>query len=862
MSAPRKKLSGAAYRKKAKAKSEQGKQFSGKMKNWLQGTTIMSAPAATSQDALQLEFISCNVDVQDEQDISSTMSKPSTSADLRTQYSSCISNEQFGGIKSEFKESESTQSNSDELQEIDMTDPGNWPDMEKITDQQRSFLSNQAELFTENHPENIEFRSTKRDGRHLTSSMWYRTMANNEKVKRSWLIYSKTKNAIFCAPCKIYQKRPTHATTSALCSTGFINWKKAIEKLYEHEASKTHRECMIKWKTRRLQIKLSQVIDQDIERVIEVEKEKWKQILHIAMDAVLYLSTNCLSFRDSHETCGDLIRDYPQPSQGIFLNLISLLAKHNSALKFQLELLQKGQVSYLSHTTQNEIIDVMAKTVRNSILNEIKEAKYYTMLVNCTPDASHTEQMSLIIRYVKRSGDVFEIKESFIDFIEVTGKSEEYVCQQIVDKLSGLDISQCRGQSYDTGANVANTYKRVQARLEETNELTVFIPCLAEPLNLIAVHATSSCLEAINLFGVIQKVYCFFFESTARWDIMKKCIKTNLKGSSQTRWSAKYVAVKGLFNNLPEVVKFLEEFKEISHVPEAKYEAVHLLHAVKDFGFILNLTIWVTILHEINRVDTEIQKEDIILARSIALMDALAEILQEMREYSMEYWTEEAKQVAEKVGVEPISPMKQIVKREYLFDEMCDYESQPVKLSDERKMIFDRIITEIKNRLDSATTLNSTFAFLNGNEMLNMSSDELQKCGAILAQKYNRDLNTAEFCQELLVFKEQAPLSFGDITNSSAFDILQQIYAHNLQDTVPNICIALRIYATLPTTPASCERSLSKLKLIKNYLRTSISQESFSNLAILAIENQIANQISYSKAIDSFAEKKALTVKL
>nr|CAI5851170.1 unnamed protein product [Callosobruchus analis] len=341
--------------------------------------------------------------------------------------------------------------------------------------------------------------------------MWYRTLANCERVKRSWLLFSRTKNSIFCACCKTYQK-VSDTAPSALCSTGFINWKKVSERLAEHEATQIHKECMIKWKTRLQQMKSCQGIDQDLERVVNSEKEKWREILQIVMDAVLYLSTNCLAFRGSNETPSDLITQYPRPSQGNFLNLTSLLAKHNSTLKFQLENLKKGQVSYLSKTIQNEIIEIMAKTVRNGILNDIKEAKYYTIMFDCTPDVSHTEQMSQVIRYVKRNGDVCEIKESFIDFIEVVGKTGQDICQQILEKLAvdDLDIGQCHGQSDDNGSNMASIHKGVQARIAEKNELAEFLPCLADSLNLVGVHSASLCQEAINLFGLIQKVYCFF----------------------------------------------------------------------------------------------------------------------------------------------------------------------------------------------------------------------------------------------------------------------------------------------------------------------------------------------------------------
>ncbi|CAH1113046.1 unnamed protein product [Psylliodes chrysocephalus] len=152
---------------------------------------------------------------------------------------------------------------------------------------------------------------------------------------------------------------------------------------------------------------------------------------------------------------------------------------------------------------------------------------------------------------------------------------------------------------------------------------------------------------------------------------------------SQTRWSAKHVAVKALLNNLPEVVESLEELKQISDAPEAKYEAGSLLNAIKNFKFILNLTIWVNILREINLVNIGIQKQDIILARSVSLMDGLMKTLQKMRENSIEYWIEEAKEVAGKIVVETILPNKRIPRCKKQFDKMCDDESrtlQPVQL--------------------------------------------------------------------------------------------------------------------------------------------------------------------------------------
>ena len=62
----------------------------------------------------------------------------------------------------------------------------------------------------------------------------------------------------------------------------------------------------------------------------------------------------------------------------------------------------------------------------------------------------------------------------------------------------------------------------------------------------------------------------------------------------------------------------------------------------------------------------------------------------------------------------------------------------------------------------------------------------------------------------------------------------------------------------MPVTVASGERSFSKLKLIKTYFQSTISQERLDNLAMLSIENDIAKTIDLENILRLFANKKAL----
>ena len=56
--------------------------------------------------------------------------------------------------------------------------------------------------------------------------------------------------------------------------------------------------------------------------------------------------------------------------------------------------------------------------------------------------------------------------------------------------------------------------------------------------------------------------------------------------------------------------------------------------------------------------------------------------------------------------------------------------------------------------------------------------------------------------------------------------------------TCPDVCMAYMMYMTAPVTVATVERSFSKLKLIKNFLRSFLFQDRLSGLALPSIENE------------------------
>jgi hypothetical protein len=61
---------------------------------------------------------------------------------------------------------------------------------------------------------------------------------------------------------------------------------------------------------------------------------------------------------------------------------------------------------------------------------------------------------------------------------------------------------------------------------------------------------------------------------------------------------------------------------------------------------------------------------------------------------------------------------------------------------------------------------------------------------------------------------------------------------------------------------ASCERSLSKLKVIKTYIQSTMAQERLQGLATLSVEQDLTKDIDLNKLMTSFTKMKLREIKL
>ena len=191
----------------------------------------------------------------------------------------------------------------------------------------------------------------------------------------------------------------------------------------------------------------------------------------------------------------------------------------------------RQQVHYLLPKSQNEFIKECSEKVLAKIKLEISDAKYYAVILDSTPDASHM------------------------------------LARNALKQLN--EWNDCRGQGYDNGSNMSGIHNGVQAVvMRRDNEAALYSPCACHSLNLCGSHAAQCCSEVITFFGMVQKLYDFFSASPQRWEILQE----KLTRYARTRWLERVTAVRPVAAHSDLILKSIEAVGELTLTPEATIE--------------------------------------------------------------------------------------------------------------------------------------------------------------------------------------------------------------------------------------------------------------------------------------------------
>ncbi len=167
---------------------------------------------------------------------------------------------------------------------------------------------------------------------------------------------------------------------------------------------------------------------------------------------VCHLAQKNLAFRGHNS-------NLHEPNNGNFLGLVELLTEFDPVMSEHVRRAEKKEIAdhYLGKTIQNELITLIGDKTVEAITAKVKQSNYFSVIMDCTPDAAHTEQLSVTLCSVQCDiGVGATVAEHFVGFLPVVDTSGAGLTDVFLGHMEklGLDIERCRGQAYENGSNM------------------------------------------------------------------------------------------------------------------------------------------------------------------------------------------------------------------------------------------------------------------------------------------------------------------------------------------------------------------------------------------------------------------------
>ncbi|KAL0159686.1 hypothetical protein M9458_043411, partial [Cirrhinus mrigala] len=302
------------------------------------------------------------------------------------------------------------------------------------------------------------------------------------------------------------------------------------------------------------------------------------------------------------------------------------------------------------------------------------------------------------------------------------------------------------------------------------------------------------------------------------WAILQKYVDVTLKSWSETRWESRVNSIEPLRY---QAGKVREQTKDST----VKVEANSLAEEIGSFRFQICWVIWYDILSRINTTSKHLQSTNMQLDVAVGLIKKNKENLHSYRTTGFVDAQVSAKEICEQMNIEAVLKEKRLrsTKRHFAYEAADEPQSDAMKRLEVSffNVVVDCCIQSLEDRFQSLREVKDNFGVLLGFSQLDSQTrmDQCKLLGDKLTCGEEADVDGGALATEMESLPELPQ------EKMTAFELLTYLSQNEICELYPNLWVALRIASTLPVTVASAERSFSKLKLIKNYLRSSLVQE-------------------------------------
>ena len=466
----------------------------------------------------------------------------------------------------------------------------------------------------------------------------YRSCQNDWFDEFSWLHFDPNEGKVYCFKCiknsKTRNSNRNKSTSKAFTHEGFCNWRKGKEGIKKHGNSKEHRDSIEVFAA------MEQTpIDEKLNDQKIIEKATNRQCLLKVMDNLRFLAMENIGIRGKETKDSKIYK------------LVKLQGKYDPDLK---NWLKKRRGNYLAPKCQNEMLKIMGDNVLQQVLEPVKKAKFFGIMVDETCDVSNTEQAAIVIRWVN---DNYQPFEEFIGLRALENTTADYIFDQINDvlKMAGLDPKKIRSQCYDGAANMSGKKSGVATQfIEKVDKRALFNHCNNHVVNLAVEDCIKICLLVKNALSNAFEIITLVKWSPRRDATLDRVKKEGgdtspgVRMLCPTRWTVKAASLRSILNNWSALIKSfeinLEETKK-SMKTDMKARVQGIISIMEKFETYFGIQLAYMVLMHTDCLAKSLQKGNLCAAQGFSLaMGAVSGLEEELNNFD-NFWLKVTKNV-------------------------------------------------------------------------------------------------------------------------------------------------------------------------------------------------------------------------
>jgi len=422
-----------------------------------------------------------------------------------------------------------------------------------------------------------------------------------------------------------------------------------------------------------------------------------------------------------------------------------------------------------------------------------------------------------------------------------------------------LQISACRGQSYDGAANMSGDIKGLQGRISLLEPRAIFVHCYAHNLNLILKDATADHPLFRDLFSCVHTLSNMVRESPKRMANFKNLAKLNeepgivLKPFCATRWTVRVLSLDAVTEQIESILDFLDQFKsgqwkseKIAPTASGLYDFFSL---APNFALLLSAQ---AVFEQTENFSKLLQGKSFTLFGVRQHATALVEILQVQKFRFRHFWQRALKSGLTVPAVPRIRKIPPWLREELSLPPVIKSWEQTCWFA--HILFVGQIVEEIQSRF-----LNDGFGRLVEIESLLLKSWDAHESSNVeelvhSVCRYLRDVEPKKLIIQLghlPVLKKVKPQGIPELA-----DWIGNLAAET-KLLLSEVIVLIEVLLVVAISEATAERSFSTMRRIKTSFRTTMTQERLNHLAVLEDHPDLldgVDEIEIAKSFIAFSD--------